>query len=63
MTIITREPALTMGFLQALVALVTVFGARFSFELSQGEQASILVFAAALLSLATRQMVTPKGSK
>lgn len=59
MNIVTREPALTMGALQAFLALLTEFG----LHLTPGQCAVILAASAAILSLVTRQMVTPVAKK
>lgn len=49
------EPALLMGLVQAGVILAVSFG----LDLDDGQTAAILAFTAALLSVVTRQQVTP----
>lgn len=55
MNFIKQEPALVIGAIQAAIVLAVVFGAPINDE----QKAAIIVFAAALLSVITRQMVTP----
>jgi len=54
---IQNEPALTLGVVQALVALVVGFGLPVTPE----QVALIVAFTAAVLSWATRTQVTPAG--
>lgn len=52
-----REPALFMGALQALLALVIAFG----LNLSEVQIAALLGTSAAVLALVTRSKVSPVG--
>jgi len=52
---IAHEPALLIGFVQAAIVLAVSFG----LNLDEGQTAAILAFTAALLSVITRQQVTP----
>lgn len=52
---IKSEPAALMGLLGTIIALVTAFG----LELTGKQVGAIMAVAAALLSIVTRQMVTP----
>ncbi len=54
-TLFDREPALYLGVLQAVLALVVSFG----LELSAEQTGTILALSAAVLSLVTRSKVTP----
>lgn len=53
--LIKREPALTMGVVQAVLTVLTVFG----LPLTPAQIAAVLALSAALLSWITRSMVTP----
>ena len=55
MTVIKEEPALVVGLVQAGIILAVSFG----LDLNDGQTAAILVFTAAVLSVITRQQVTP----
>lgn len=55
MSLVKQEPALVMGAIQALLIL----GASFGLGLTDAQTGAILAFAAAVLSLITRQMVSP----
>lgn len=50
-----KEPALLLGAVQAALVLAVSFG----LDLSDEQRAAILALTAAILSVATRQMVTP----
>lgn len=52
---IRNEPALVIGAVQAILALVIAFG----FDLSNEQVGAILAVTAALLALVTRSRVTP----
>lgn len=54
---IQQEPALTLGMVQALIALAVGFG----LELSAEQVALTVAFTAAVLSWVTRSNVTPIG--
>lgn len=49
------EPALVLGLVQSVIALVAAFG----LELSAEQTGAILAVTAAVLSIVTRQLVTP----
>jgi len=51
------EPALILGAVQAAIILAVSFGLKLSLE----QQAAILAVAAVVLSIVTRQLVTPNG--
>lgn len=53
--VVTREPVLTVGFVQTVLALVLAFGVT----LTTTQTAAILAVSAAGLALVTRQRVTP----
>ena len=54
---VQQEPALTLGLVQALIALAVGFGLDIT-----GEQVALIVaFTAAVLSWVTRSNVTPVG--
>ena len=55
MRLFNREPALFLGVIQAVLALVLAFGV----DLSSGQTGAVLAVAAAVLALITRQRVTP----
>lgn len=55
MKLFNREPALFLGVIQAVLALVLAFGV----DLSAGQTGAVLAVAAAVLALITRQKVTP----
>lgn len=50
-----REPVLVMGAIQAIIGLLVAFG----LELTVEQVGAILVFGAAVLSIATRRYVAP----
>lgn len=50
-----REPALILGFVQTVLALVLAFGV----ELDTEQVGAILAVTAAVLAVVTRQQVTP----
>lgn len=50
-----REPAMVLGFIQAVIVLMVVFGVN----LPQGAEAAILGVSAATLALITRSQVSP----
>lgn len=50
-----REPALILGLVQSVLALVLAFGV----ELSEEQVGAILAVTAALLAVVTRSRVTP----
>jgi hypothetical protein len=56
---IKEEPALVLGLLQAVVALVIAFGLR----LTEEQIGAIVAFSALALALVTRQAVTPLARK
>ena len=55
MTVFRDEPALVLGLVQAAIVLAVSFG----LDLSDAQTAASLAFTAALLSVITRQQVTP----
>lgn len=55
MHLFTREPALILGFVQALLALALGFGLDWTAE----QMALVLAATAAALALITRSQVTP----
>lgn len=55
---IKGEPVLFQGMIQALLALLIAFGLKLDVK----ETGAILAFTAAVLSFATRQVVTPTAS-
>lgn len=55
MTVFRDEPALVMGLVQAAIILAVSFG----LDLTDTQTAALLAFTAALLSVITRQQVTP----
>lgn len=57
MKALAKEPALIIGAIQALLVLAVSFG----LDLTEEQQAAILSLTAALLSVLTRQLVTPKA--
>ena len=58
MTIWNREPALILGLVQAVLALLLAFGVHLTVE----QVGTILAVSAALLSVVVRQRVTPDGA-
>lgn len=54
---VQQEPALTLGVVQAAIALLVAFGA----ELSPEQVGAIVAFSATVLSWVTRSNVTPLG--
>jgi hypothetical protein len=52
-----REPAFILGLVQAAIVLAVSFGLKLSVE----QTAGILALTAAVLSIVTRQLVTPNG--
>lgn len=57
MNALAKEPALLLGAVQAALVLAVSFG----FDLTEEQRAAILSLTAALLSVVTRQLVTPKA--
>ena len=55
MNVFNREPAVILGFVQAVLTLVIVLGV----DLPDGAEAAILGVSAAVLALVTRSQVTP----
>lgn len=55
--IFKREPALFLGLVQTVLALVLAFGV----DLSTQQTGAILAVTAAVLALITRSRVTPNG--
>ena len=55
MKILSREPALIIGAVQSALVLAVSFG----LDLSEDQVAAILALTAAVLSVVTRQLVTP----
>ena len=55
MTVFREEPALVLGLVQAAIILAVSFG----LDLTDAQTAALLAFTAALLSVITRQQVTP----
>lgn len=54
---IKQEPALSLGVIQALVALVVAFGV----DLTAEQVGVVVAFSAAVLSWITRSQVSPVG--
>jgi hypothetical protein len=54
---IKSEPALVMGLIQSAVVVAVSFGAKLTAE----QSAAIFALVAVLLSIVTRQMVTPNS--
>lgn len=57
MDILKAEPALILGIVQALLVLAVSLG----LELDEDQKAAILALTAAVISVVTRQMVSPKA--
>ena len=53
-----REPAMILGLVQTVIALVAAFG----LDLTAEQTGAILAATAAVLAVITRQSVTPNGS-
>ncbi len=57
-TRIRREPALIVGLVQATLVLAASFG----LDLTEEQRAALLTLTAVVLSIVTRQMVSPKAA-
>lgn len=53
------EPALILGGIQAVIVLAVSFG----LPITEDQKAAILALSAVILSIVTRQLVTPKALK
>jgi hypothetical protein len=56
--VVRHEPALILGLVQAVIALVLAFGV----DLSEEQIGSILALTAVVLAIVTRMLVTPSGT-
>jgi predicted ABC-type sugar transport system permease subunit len=56
--VVRNEPALILGLVQAVIALVLAFG----IDLSEEQIGSILALTAVVLAIVTRMLVTPSDT-